>query len=67
MALTVISSNGGREGGWLALNIKLLGHTHIRSRGRGLLGTTGSIAGNKSQLGVTLIGIAHQVSADTAV
>lgn len=42
MALTMIRANGGE----LALNIKLLTHTHtfIGSGGRGMLVTTGSVA-----------------------
>lgn len=41
----------------MALNIKLLRHTHIRSRGRGLLGTTGSIAGIRANWERHLLGL----------
>lgn len=56
MALTMISSNGGRG---LALNIKLLRHTYtpIGSRGRGLLVTTGSVAGIRANWERHLLGL----------
>lgn len=65
MALTMIRANGGE----LALNIKLLTYTHtlIGSWGKGDVSDYRKCNLNVSQLGATLIGIAHQVSADTAV
>ena len=52
MALTMVSSNGGRG---LALNIKLLRHT--RSRGKGLLVATGSVAGIRANWERHLLGL----------
>lgn len=63
MALTMIRANGGE----LALNIKLLTHTHTFGVGGGAASGYRKCSSNESQLGATLIGIASQVSADTAV
>lgn len=64
MALTMIRANGGE----LALNIKLLTHTHTHCEwGEGAVSDYRKCSLNKSQLGATLIGIARQVFADTAV
>lgn len=55
MALTMIRANGGE----LALNIKLLTHTHtlIGSGGRGLLVTTGSVARMRANWERHLLGL----------
>lgn len=64
MALTMIRANGGE----LALNIKLHTHTYTPWEwGEGAVSDDRKCSLNGSQLEATLIGIAHQVSADTAV
>lgn len=64
MALTMIRANGGE----LTLNIKLHTHTYTHwELGEGAVSDFRKCSSNESQLGATLIGIAHQVFADTAV